>query len=99
MKIKRFFKTILMIDFVTGLLIAIKESFRQKKTINYPFEKGSVSPRARGEHALRRYPNGEERCIACKLCEAVCPAQAITIESQERSDAVSYTHLRAHETN
>ncbi len=86
MKIKRFFKTIFMIDFVTGLLIAIKESFRQKKTINYPFEKGSVSPRARGEHALRRYPNGEERCIACKLCEAVCPAQAITIESQERSD-------------
>ena len=71
-----------MIDFITGLLIAIKEVFKSKKTINYPFEKGQVSPRARGEHALRRYPNGEERCIACKLCEAVCPAQAITIESK-----------------
>ena len=57
-----------------------------KKTINYPFEKGKISTRFRGEHALRRYPNGEERCIACKLCEAVCPAQAITIESTERSD-------------
>ena len=61
--------------------MAIKELFRKSKTINYPFEKGPISPRMRGEHALRRYPNGEERCIACKLCEAVCPAQAITIES------------------
>ena len=75
-----------MIDFLNGLFIAIKEAFKQKKTLNYPFEKGKISPRARGEHALRRYPNGEERCIACKLCEAVCPAQAITIESEERSD-------------
>ena len=75
-----------MVDFVTGLAIAIKEVFKEKKTINYPFEKGKISPRFRGEHALRRYPNGEERCIACKLCEAVCPAQAITIESKERSD-------------
>ncbi len=66
--------------------MAIKELFRKSKTINYPFEKGPISPRMRGEHALRRYPNGEERCIACKLCEAVCPAQAITIESTERSD-------------
>ena len=86
MKISRLLKTVFMIDFLTGLIIAIKEIFKPKKTINYPFEKGSISPRARGEHALRRYPNGEERCIACKLCEAVCPAQAITI-------AVSYTHL------
>ena len=78
MKISRIIKTVLMIDFLTGLTIAIKEVFKPKKTINYPLEKGSVSPRARGEHALRRYPNGEERCIACKLCEAVCPAQAIT---------------------
>ena len=75
-----------MVDFITGLLIALKEIFKSKKTINYPFEKGKISPRFRGEHALRRYPNGEERCIACKLCEAVCPAQAITIESAERSD-------------
>ena len=71
-----------MIDFLTGLLMAIKEIFKSKKTINYPFEKGKISPRFRGEHALRRYPNGEERCIACKLCEAVCPAQAITIETE-----------------
>ena len=58
--------------------MAIKEMFKKSKTVNYPFEKGPISPRMRGEHALRRYPNGEERCIACKLCEAVCPAQAIT---------------------
>ena len=86
MKIARFIKTILMVDFVSGLLIAVKEMFKSKKTINYPFEKGKISPRFRGEHALRRYPNGEERCIACKLCEAVCPAQAITIESTQRDD-------------
>ena len=86
MKITRLLKTIFMIDFITGLLIAIREIFKSKKTINYPFEKGQVSPRARGEHALRRYPNGEERCIACKLCEAVCPAQAITIEAEPRKD-------------
>jgi len=75
-----------MTDFISGLFIAIKELFKSKKTINYPFEKGKISPRYRGEHALRRYPNGEERCIACKLCEAVCPAQAITIESAARED-------------
>ena len=60
--------------------------FTEPVTINYPFEKGPLSPRFRGEHALRRYPSGEERCIACKLCEAVCPAQAITIEAEERAD-------------
>ena len=86
MKISRLLKTIFMIDFVTGLLIAIKETFKAKKTINYPFEKGSLGTRSRGEHALRRYPNGEERCIACKLCEAVCPAQAITIEAEPKPD-------------
>ena len=75
-----------MTDFVSGLYMAIKEVFKSKKTINYPFEKGKISPRFRGEHALRRYPNGEERCIACKLCEAVCPAQAITIEAEPRED-------------
>ena len=84
MKLTRLFKTIFMLDFVSGLLIAIKEVFKAKKTINYPFEKGQVSPRARGEHALRCYPNGEERCIACKLCEAICPAQAITIDAGPR---------------
>jgi NADH-quinone oxidoreductase subunit I len=86
MSISRFLKTIFLFEFVLGLLIATREMFRPKKTINYPYEKGSLSPRFRGEHALRRYPNGEERCIACKLCEAVCPAQAITIESTERDD-------------
>ena len=89
MKINRLIKTIFMVDFISGMFLAIREIFRSKKTINYPFEKGKISPRFRGEHALRRYPNGEERCIACKLCEAVCPAQAITIESE----TVSYTHL------
>ena len=59
---------------------------RSRYTIYYPFEKGPISPRFRGEHALRRYPTGEERCIACKLCEAVCPASAITIEAEERED-------------
>ena len=84
MKISRIFKTIFLLDFLGGLNIAIKEIFKSKKTINYPFEKGKISPRYRGEHALRRYPNGEERCIACKLCEAVCPAQAITIDAGPR---------------
>lgn len=60
--------------------------FKEPATINYPFEKGPLSPRFKGEHALRRYPSGEERCIACKLCEAICPAQAITIEAEERED-------------
>ena len=86
MKMNRFLKTIFLTEFFKGLFIALKEIFKPKKTINYPFEKGSISPRFRGEHALRRYPNGEERCIACKLCEAVCPAQAITIESKQRED-------------
>tara|TARA_B100000965_G_C19051022_1_gene523703 strand:+ start:59 stop:544 length:486 start_codon:yes stop_codon:yes gene_type:complete len=86
MKLNRIFKIIFLSEFINGIIIAFKEMFRVKKTINYPFEKGAISPRFRGEHALRRYPNGEERCIACKLCEAICPAQAITIESEERSD-------------
>ena len=86
MKLNRILKIIFLSEFIKSLGIAFKEIFKKKKTINYPFEKGSISPRFRGEHALRRYPNGEERCIACKLCEAVCPAQAITIESEERSD-------------
>ena len=86
MKISRIIKTIFMTDFISGLLIGVKKMFKSSKTINYPFEKGKISPLYRGEHALRRYPNGEERCIACKLCEAVCPAQAITIDSEVRSD-------------
>lgn len=69
-----------------GLWLATEIHLEKKVTINYPFEKGSLSPRFRGEHALRRYPSGEERCIACKLCEAICPAQAITIEAESRED-------------
>lgn len=76
----------LLREIIIGHIITFKKLFKKKYTINYPFEKGPVSPRFRGEHALRRYPNGEERCIACKLCEAVCPAQAITIEAEERAD-------------
>ena len=66
--------------------MTLRYFFKQKVTLNYPFEKGALSPRFRGEHALRRYPNGEERCIACKLCEVICPAQAITIVSEARED-------------
>jgi NADH-quinone oxidoreductase subunit I len=75
-----------LVDFVKGLWLATKYLFSPKVTLNYPFEKGPLSPRFRGEHALRRYANGEERCIACKLCEAICPAQAITIEAEPRDD-------------
>ena len=70
----------------TFFIIILNFIFKPKATINYPFEKGPISPRFRGEHALRRYPNGEERCIACKLCEAACPAQAITIEAEPQED-------------
>ncbi len=70
----------------TGLLLTMRYAFKSKATINYPYEKNPISARFKGEHALRRYPNGEERCIACKLCEAVCPAQAITIEAEPRDD-------------
>ncbi|XP_018056318.1 PREDICTED: NADH-ubiquinone oxidoreductase subunit 8 [Atta colombica] len=74
------------LEIIRGMGIAVSQIFREPATINYPFEKGPLSPRFRGEHALRRYPSGEERCIACKLCEAICPAQAITIEAEERAD-------------
>jgi NADH-quinone oxidoreductase subunit I len=76
----------LLTELFSGLGLTLKYMFKPKVTINYPFEKAPLSPRFRGEHALRRYPNGEERCIACKLCEAVCPALAITIEAEPRED-------------
>jgi NADH-quinone oxidoreductase chain I len=79
-------KSLLLLEFISGMWLTLRYVFRPKATLNYPFEKGPISPRFRGEHALRRYPNGEERCIACKLCEAVCPAQAITIEAEPRED-------------
>ena len=75
---------LLLSELVTGLSLTLRYFFHRKATINYPYEKGPISPRFKGEHALRRYPNGEERCIACKLCEAICPAQAITIEAGPR---------------
>ena len=83
---RRSMKTVLLTELVRGMALTLSYMFRKKITINYPFEKGPLSPRFRGEHALRRYPNGEERCIACKLCEAICPAQAITIEAEPRDD-------------
>ena len=84
--IRRSAKTVFLGELVAGMWLTLRYFFRAKVTINYPYEKGPLSPRFRGEHALRRYPNGEERCIACKLCEAVCPAQAITIEAEPRAD-------------
>src|SRR6476659_4593678 len=74
-------RSLLLSEFVSAFVLAMRYFFKPKPTLNYPFEKGPISPRFRGEHALRRYPNGEERCIACKLCEAICPAQAITIDA------------------
>ena len=84
--IDRTARTILLWELIQGMALTLRYFFRPKVTINYPYEKGFISPRFRGEHVLRRYPNGEERCIACKLCEAVCPAQAITIEAEPRED-------------
>jgi len=81
----------LLTDFLGAFWSATREMFRRKATVNYPFEKNPLSPRFRGEHALRRYASGEERCIACKLCEAVCPAQAITIEAEPREDGARRT--------
>ena len=79
-------RSLLLSELVSGMALTLKYFFKKKATINYPFERGPLGPRFKGEHALRRYPNGEERCIACKLCEAVCPAQAITIEAEPRED-------------
>ncbi|MCA8932999.1 MAG: NADH-quinone oxidoreductase subunit NuoI [Rhodospirillaceae bacterium] len=84
--IDRTARSFLLTELITGMALTLRYMFRPKATLNYPYEKGLLSPRFRGEHALRRYPNGEERCIACKLCEAICPAQAITIEAEPRDD-------------
>ena len=84
MKLDRAARSTFLWEFVAATALALRYFFSPKSTLNYPFEKGPLSPRFRGEHALRRYPNGEERCIACKLCEAICPAQAITIEAGPR---------------
>jgi NADH-quinone oxidoreductase subunit I len=79
-------RSLLLAELLSGMSLTFRYMFRPKATLNYPYEKGHLSPRFRGEHALRRYPNGEERCIACKLCEAICPALAITIEAEPRAD-------------
>ena len=79
-------RAFLLTELLQGLSLTLRYMFKPKVTINYPYEKGPLSVRFRGEHALRRYPNGEERCIACKLCEAICPAQAIPIEAEPRDD-------------
>jgi NADH-quinone oxidoreductase subunit I len=84
--VRDFFRTFLLFELVKGMFLTGRHLFHRKITILFPEEKTPQSPRFRGLHALRRYPNGEERCIACKLCEAVCPALAITIESEERDD-------------
>jgi NADH-quinone oxidoreductase subunit I len=89
--LKNFAGTFLLVELVKGLAVTGRHFFARKITIQYPEEKTPISPRFRGLHALRRYPNGEERCIACKLCEAVCPALAITIESEQRADGTRRT--------
>ena len=89
--LKRYLNTFLLVELVKGLMVTGRHLFARKITIQYPEERTPMSPRFRGLHALRRYPNGEERCIACKLCEAVCPACAITIESEERADGTRRT--------
>jgi NADH-quinone oxidoreductase subunit I len=89
--IVQFIKSFMLVEMLKGLSVTGRNLFARKITIQYPEEKTPMSPRFRGLHALRRYPNGEERCIACKLCEAVCPAKAITIESEQREDGTRRT--------
>ncbi len=90
-KVTQYFQGLLLWELIKGLQLTGKYLFKRKITIFYPEEKTPMSPRFRGLHALRRYPNGEERCIACKLCEAVCPAVAITIDSEQREDGTRRT--------
>lgn len=88
---KHYANSFMLTELRKGLGVTLRNLFARKITVQYPDEKTPISPRFRGLHALRRYPNGEERCIACKLCEAVCPALAITIESEEREDGTRRT--------
>jgi NADH-quinone oxidoreductase subunit I len=90
-RVRDFFRTFLLFELVKGMALTGRHLFARKITVQFPEEKTPQSPRFRGLHALRRYPNGEERCIACKLCEAVCPALAITIESEQRADGTRRT--------
>ena len=91
MALKDIFSGLMLSELLKGLSLTGRHLFKRKVTVMYPEEKTPMSPRFRGLHALRRYPNGEERCIACKLCEAVCPALAITIESEQRDDGTRRT--------
>jgi len=90
-RVSRYLKSLMLIELARGLSVTLKYFFQPKFTLRYPMEKTPKSNRFRGLHALRRYPNGEERCIACKLCEAVCPALAITIDSAQREDGTRRT--------
>src|SRR5215216_5778191 len=94
MRLDQAARSVFLTEFVQAFALAMRYFFKPKPTLNYPFEKGPLSPRFRGEHALRRYPNGEERCIACKLCEAICPALAITIEAGPRQNDGTRRALR-----
>ena len=86
MSVAQIIKSFTLWEFIKAHALTFRYMWKARATINYPFEKNPISPRFRGEHALRRYPNGEERCIACRLCEAICPALAITIEAEPRDD-------------
>ena len=90
-RVIEFFRSFLLLELMRGLMLTGRHLFARKITVQFPEEKSPISPRFRGLHALRRYPNGEERCIACKLCEAVCPALAIHIESEQRDDGTRRT--------
>jgi NADH-quinone oxidoreductase subunit I len=90
-RIKELFQSLLLLELLKGMQLTGRYFFARKITVQYPEERTPMSSRFRGLHALRRYPNGEERCIACKLCEAVCPAMAITIESEQRNDGTRRT--------
>jgi NADH-quinone oxidoreductase subunit I len=90
-RVRSLFRTLFLWELLIGLSVTARNLFRRKITVHYPEEKTPQSPRFRGLHALRRYPNGQERCIACKLCEAVCPALAITIESETAPDGTRRT--------
>jgi len=90
-RVASYLKSLMLLEFLQGMWLTLKYMFKPKYTVNYPFEKFPQSARFRGLHALRRYPNGEERCIACKLCEAVCPASCITIDAAPREDGTRRT--------
>ena len=89
--LKNYIKSFLLLELLRGLKVTFSNMFKKKSTLRYPYEKAPQSPRFRGLHALRRYPNGEERCIGCKLCEVVCPALAITMDTEERNDGTRRT--------